>query len=75
MVSENKEFVIKEAKRVLDKGGLLIIIDFSPDAPLDVGAEKTSPEMIKGIVEKGDFTLKEELQIGLYHFGLIYEKI
>ncbi len=71
---EEKEEVIKEAVRVLNKGGMMVIIDFHPDSFLSPGGEKISPERVKEISQNNNLSLKDEFQVGLHHFGLIFKK-
>lgn len=68
------EAVLKEGKRILKKGGKILIVDWKKEAPF--GPEnKVLPEKIKEIAKKLDLSLKEEFEAGDYHWALVLEKL
>jgi len=70
---EDKEEVLKEAKRILKKGGKILIVDWKENA--EIGPEKKiSPKEIKELAEKLDLKVEEEFEAGAFHFGLILVK-
>lgn len=71
---EDKKGVFEEAKRVLKKGGKILIVDWLKDNPLTKEIEKVSFEEIKEIAKDLDLKLEKEFEAGLYHYALIFEK-
>jgi len=70
---DEKKKVMEEGKRVLKKGGNLLIVDWKEGAPL--GPEKRiSPSEIKKIAKEVDLGLEKEFKAGLYHWGLIFKR-
>jgi ubiquinone/menaquinone biosynthesis C-methylase UbiE len=70
---ENIKGVFEEAKRVLKKGGKILVVDWKENAPVGPG-ERVSVEKIKEIAKESGFEFKEEFEAGIYHFGLIFLK-
>lgn len=65
--------VFEEGKRVLRRGGKILVIDWKEDAPF--GPEKkVSPEEVKKIAQEINLKLEKEFAAGLYHYGLILVK-
>ena len=70
---DEKKKTMEEGKRVLKKGGRLLIVDWKKDSPL--GPEnKVSPEEIKKIAKEVGLELEKEFSAGVYHWGLIFKK-
>ena len=70
---DEKKKVMEEGKRVLKKGGKLLIVDWKEDSPL--GPEKkVSISEIKKIAKEVNLGLEKEFKAGLYHWGLIFKK-
>jgi len=73
---QEKKNIIKEANRVLDKDGLLVIIDWNssdlPNKEMHYSLEK--PEMKKLVLDSG-FKFKEEIYVSDTHYCLIFTKI
>lgn len=65
--------VLEEGKRVLKKGGKILVVDWLVDAPLGP-KEKISPEEVKKNAKEFDLELEKEFEAGLYHWGLIFQK-
>lgn len=70
---EDRKAVMEEAKRILKKGGQLLIVDWKKDAVLGP-EEKVSIEEIKQTAEELDLKIKKEFQAGPYHWALILLK-
>ena len=74
--SSKKELIIKEAVRILKKGGALVIIDwkksmggFGPPDEL-----RTDEEKMKELVQAEGLSLASNIDAGQFHFGLIFKK-
>jgi len=73
--SSKKADIIKEAKRILKKGGEAVIIDWQADKPMGPPKDLiVSPEAIKKIAQDAGLTLKEEFPVDVYHWGMIFVK-
>ena len=72
--AENKEEVLAEGKRVLKKGGRIIVIDWKKQAVLGPKTGRVSPDEIKDIAKTLDLKTEKEFEGGNYHWGLILEK-
>lgn len=74
---ENKDGLIKEAKRVLKSGGTLLLIDWADSfggigpSPKSVVTKIAAQEMF----DKAGFHLDREISAGSHHYGLIYKKL
>jgi len=71
---EDKKQVFKEAKRILKKGGKILIVDWKKDVALGPEQGRVSEQEVKRIAQEFDFKLEKEFEAGLYHYGLIFEK-
>lgn len=71
--TENKKGVMEEAKRVLKKGGKILIVDWKENSPFGP-EEKVKKEEILKIGEEIGLKFKEEFEAGDFHFGLIFVK-
>jgi len=67
--------VLKEAKRVLRKKGLLLVVDWTEDSSFGPQEGKVSQEKIKETAKELGFNLKKELDAGEHHYALLFEKI
>ena len=71
---ENKKKVLAEGKRVLKKGGKILIVDWNPGVHFGPKEERVSPEETKKIAKELDLKSEKEFTAGLYHWGLILVK-
>ena len=71
---ENKKAIMEEAKRILKKGGQILILDWSPGAYLGPKEDRVSEEEVKKIAKELDLKLEKEFKAGSYHYGLIFQK-
>lgn len=72
---EKKEKVLEEGKRVLKKGGRILIVDWLKDNPLTPEIEFCSIEKVKEIAQKINLEIEKEFRAGAYHWGLILKKV
>lgn len=70
---DKKKEVLKEGKRILRKGGKILITDWKEGVPL--GPEKkVSTTEIKKIAEDLGLIVEKEFEAGKFHFGLLLTK-
>ncbi|MCD6115100.1 class I SAM-dependent methyltransferase [bacterium] len=71
---ENKEGVLREAKRVLKPRGRILVIDWKKDSPFGPAMGRVDPEEIRKLAVKESLIPKKEIEAGQYHWGLLLEK-
>lgn len=71
-----KEPMLKEAARLVKRGGKLAVIDWKPTAaPIGPPSkDRVNKEWIKNLLASWRFRLAEDFEAGPYHFGLIFVK-
>jgi ubiquinone/menaquinone biosynthesis C-methylase UbiE len=74
--NENKAAIIAESQRVLKPGGILVIIDwrkggsgFGPPDNL-----RADPEELQKVVINSGFQFSNEVDAGVFHFGMLFRK-
>ena len=73
--SPKKSAILKEAGRILKKGGRLIVIDWKNDQPM--GPPKkfiVSKDLVKNLAEKKGLKFDREIPAGNRHWGIIFIK-
>jgi len=71
--AEDKKIIIEEAKRILKKGGQILIVDWLPEAARGP-SERVSPEEVKQIAKKLGLKLEKEFSAGVFHYGILLTK-
>jgi len=71
--SENRTAIMKEAQRVLKKGGELLVIDWQKQGSFHKETI-VSPDEIKKIAQTLGLRLKKERGAGEYHYALFFVK-
>lgn len=71
---ENKKAVLEEGKRVLKKGGKILVIDWLKDNPLTEEKEFCSIETIKEFAKELNLSVEKEFKASDFHWGLILVK-
>jgi len=71
---EEKEKVLKEAKRVLKKEGKILVVDWKVDSSLGPKEGKISAEEVKKIAKGLNLKIDKEIPAGAYHYALIFKK-
>lgn len=66
--------IFEEAKRILKKGGKILVVDWKKDVALGPKSGWILPSEIKKIGQEIDLKLFKEFEAGTYHFALIFEK-
>ena len=72
--AEDKKEVLAEGKRVLKKGGKILVVDWKKDSSLGPKQGRASVEEVKEIAKNLDLKLEKELDAGNYHYGLVFTK-
>ncbi|MFA6410152.1 MAG: methyltransferase domain-containing protein [Candidatus Buchananbacteria bacterium] len=75
-LSKKRENILKEALRLLKKGGKLLVVDWNkvPTAFGPAPDQRAKVEEIKTLAASLNYNLEEEFAAGKYHFGLILKK-
>lgn len=75
--SDKKIEILREAIRLLKRGGKLLIIEWkNEDLPLGPPPEKrVKLESLKSAIPKIGLNIREEFEAGPYHYGLILTKL
>ena len=71
---EDKKRVLTEAKRVLKKGGKILVVDWLPEAPQGPKEGRVSTDEVKKMAKDLNLKLEKEFQAGVFHYGLIFTK-
>jgi len=71
---DNKKQTLSEGKRVLKKGGRVLVVDWKPDAVLGPKEGRVSSEDVKKDTEEVGLKFEKEFEAGPYHYGLVFIK-
>jgi ubiquinone/menaquinone biosynthesis C-methylase UbiE len=71
---KNKKKVLEEGKRVLKKGGKILIVDWVKDNPVTEEVEYVDFEKIKSIANELGLKVEQEFEGGIYHKVLVLVK-
>lgn len=74
--SQKRVDLIREARRMLKRGGKVLIIEWNDaDCPVGPASEnKVNIDMLKTGLEKLGFKSEEEFSAGRFHYGLLFSK-
>ena len=73
--SENKENLLKEAKRIIKPKGKVLVVDWRPGSPFGPDKGRISLEEVRQIMmPKLDMKLVKELEAGTYHWAAVFQK-
>lgn len=73
--SSNKVAIIKEADRVLKKGGEMAIIDWKANQPMGPPENLiVSLDFVKETAKNEGLIFKKEFPVDKYHWGIVFEK-
>lgn len=73
--SPQKIDIIKEAKRILKKGGEMVIIDWQANQPMGPPKDLiVSQDTVKKMVQSEGLVFKKEFPVDDYHWGMIFSK-
>lgn len=71
---EDKKAVFSEAKRILKKGGEILVVDWLAKVPLGPKKGRASIDSVKKMAKDIKLKLKKEFTAGAYHYGLVFTK-
>ncbi len=72
---QDKQAIINEANRVLKQNGMLVIIDWDPDASLGPEKErKVSVKQIKEMAKQTGLSFEKTIDAGAFHYCLLFNK-
>ena len=73
--SEEKEAMLREAKRIAKPKGKIVIVDWKPDSPFGPERGRVSLEEIQQLLlTKLDMKIVKEIDAGTYHWAAIFSK-
>ena len=72
---QDKQQVLKEAKKILKKGGQLLVVDWKEEVSLGPKEGKISSQELKKIIKNLGFKLNKEFEAEDYHYDLVFTKI
>jgi ubiquinone/menaquinone biosynthesis C-methylase UbiE len=71
---EDKNTIIKEAGRVLKKGGKMLVIDWLAEVSSGPVTGRVAPATVDKIAEDSGFDKIKEIDAGIYHYGFVFAK-
>jgi len=71
---DDKKQILEEAKRVLKKLGMILVVDWKAGAVLGPKEERVSSDEIKKFAEEVGLKFEKEFEAGPHHCGLIFIK-
>ncbi|HBP01543.1 MAG TPA: hypothetical protein DD454_05040 [Candidatus Moranbacteria bacterium] len=74
--NKDKETILKEAYRVLKKGGKAIVVEWG-DKDFSIGPHhslRIPKDALKGLAEKQGFSIGKEVDAGNFHYAFVAEK-
>lgn len=72
---ENKDNLIKEAKRILKPNGKLLFIDWT-DSYGGIGPQKSDvikPDVARVMFEDQGFSFEKDIDVGSHHYGFVFK--
>jgi ubiquinone/menaquinone biosynthesis C-methylase UbiE len=72
---ENREKIFQEAAKVLRPNGQLLVVDWKPDAALGPQANRLGSPEARKMAETNGFKLEKEIEVGPYHWGLLFREV
>lgn len=66
--------VLEEGKRILRKGGWILVVDWKEEAG-NVGPEKKVPKnLVKNLAKELGLEIEREFEAGRFHYGIVFFK-
>ena len=73
--TEDKQAVMEQGKRVLKPGGKILVVDWKKKNSVVPEKDTISAEEVKNIASKIGLKLEKEIEAGVYHYALVFEKL
>jgi ubiquinone/menaquinone biosynthesis C-methylase UbiE len=73
--SDDKEAILKEAKRLLRPEGLALIVDWKEDSPIGVREKRVSFDEIRSLLNNLGLKIEREFDAGKFHWAILIKKI
>jgi len=71
---DEKKAVFSEAKRILKKGGRILVVDWKKSDSFGPRDRAVLPEEVKKIADDLGLKVEKQFDAGIYHYGLILVK-
>lgn len=71
---EDRPAVFREAKRILKRGGHILLVEWNENAPFGPKENKISQSAVEEIIQQSGLYIKKGLQAGDCHYGLLLAK-
>ena len=72
---EDKKAVMEQGKRVLKPGGKILIVDWKKKNSVVPEKDTISADDVKKLADKITLKLEKEIDAGVYHYALVFEKL
>jgi ubiquinone/menaquinone biosynthesis C-methylase UbiE len=72
--TEDKQAVMEQGKKVLKPGGKILVVDWKKQNSVVEEKDTISAEEVKKIAGNIGLKLEKEIDAGIYHYALIFEK-
>ena len=71
---EDRKSVMEQGKRILKPDGKILVVDWKKKNSVVEEKDTISAEEVKKIASKIELKLEKEIDAGVYHYGLVFEK-
>jgi ubiquinone/menaquinone biosynthesis C-methylase UbiE len=71
---DNKEEVLKEAKRIVKSGGKILIIDWKEGSPIKINDHMVDFDEIRNIINQLSLKIERESDAGKFHWSMLIIK-
>ena len=72
---EDRKSVMEQGKRILKPDGKILVVDWKKKNSVVEEKDTISAEEVKKIASKIELKLEKEIDAGVYHYGLVFEKL
>lgn len=72
--TENKKAVFAEAKRILKKGGKILVVDWLTESSLGPEKGRVLPQAAEKLAKENGFKKEKEFKAGSHHYGIVFTK-